>query len=44
MVELLCETDFVAKTAHFIHSVESVLSTFHNNDDIKEVGKLASSD
>jgi elongation factor Ts len=44
MVQLLCETDFVAKTPQFVHAVESVLTTFHNSNEIEEVNKVASTD
>ena len=30
MVELTCETDFVAKTDKFIQGIETVLETFHS--------------
>jgi translation elongation factor Ts len=31
MVEMTCETDFVAKTDKFIQGVETVLDTFHSH-------------
>jgi len=31
VVELTCETDFVAKTDKFIHGIEAVVDTFHSH-------------
>lgn len=32
MIELHCETDFVAKTAQFMKGVEVILKSIHEND------------
>jgi translation elongation factor EF-Ts len=43
-----CETDFVAKTDHFVHGLESVLTAFHDNDeylfDVADTQKSKDSD
>ena len=44
MLEMHCETDFVAKTDSFKHGVEVVLNTFHNTDSLKKVTQQESKD
>lgn len=39
MVQLACETDFVAKTDKFQEGVRGVLNTLHANSDLKIVGE-----
>ena len=39
MVEMTCETDFVAKTDKFIQGVETVLDTFHSHGRALEIGQ-----
>ena len=38
MIELHCETDFVAKTPHFTNGLNLILKTIHDSDKYKELG------
>lgn len=38
MIEMTCETDFVAKTDKFIQGVEMVLDTFHHHGKSLQIG------
>jgi len=44
MVEMTCETDFVAKTDKFIQGVETVLDTLHSHGRSLEIGQQQMSD
>ncbi len=39
MIEMTCETDFVAKTDKFIQGVETVLDTFHSHGRALQIGQ-----
>ena len=39
MIELTCETDFVAKTDKFRDSIVEVLETIHSNDNLEMTTK-----
>ena len=39
MIEMTCETDFVAKTDKFIQGVESVLETLHSHGRALQIGQ-----
>lgn len=39
MVEMTCETDFVAKTDNFHQGVEAVLNTLHSHGDTLHIGQ-----
>ena len=39
MIEMTCETDFVAKTDKFIQGVESVLETLHSHGQALQIGQ-----
>ena len=44
MVEMTCETDFVAKTDKFIEGIETVLDTFHSHGRALEITQQQMSD
>ena len=35
MIEMHCETDFVAKTAQFMDGIQAVLNTIHSDKDLQ---------